>query len=665
MPDPTTLTLGGVPGYILLWLLALASFYLFGRRAYHYFQILRKVRPEKRWDHLTQRVKRFVTYMPGHSRIFEETTIGFAHFFVFWAFVFFALSFFWNLVRGLLPILPIPYADQIPPVGLLLELVAVLGTVGLIVASVRRYFFTPPRLERTHDASLIIVLIAIVLLSFLSVQGFKALGGGEASPWSPAGSVLGAVFARVGSTPAQAPSIAAGLWWLHMVTVLGFLAYLPYSKHLHLLVAPFNVFFSSLDRGSLPPASEGASRLEDFTWREMFNGLACAECGRCDRACPAFNSGFALSPKMIVHNVKGLLATAGTAGDAKFIGEVIRPDELWACAACYSCMERCPVFNEHVHLIVEMRRYLLAQGQLDKRLQEVLMNLKRYGNSFGQSDRARPKWTQGMNFKLKDARKEPVEYLWFVGDYASYDPKAQGVSRAAARVFNAAGLDFGILYEGERNSGNDVRRVGEDGLSELLMTKNKQAFAKAHYRQIVTTDPHTYHALKNEYAMGNGSDGEGKKQSTGTNGSGVQVLHHTELLYSLLQSGKLPVKKKLELTATYHDPCYLGRCNEVYEPPRQLLRALGVQLTEMPRNRSNSYCCGAGGGRIWMEDTPGIKERPAEMRVREAANTGVSTLVTACPKDLVMFQNALKPTGLEGKIAVKDVMEIVEEAIAA
>jgi Fe-S oxidoreductase len=290
---------------------------------------------------------------------------------------------------------------------------------------------------------------------------------------------------------------------------------------------------------------------------------------------------------------------------------------------------------------------------MDKRLQEALMNLKRYGNSFGQSERARAKWTQGLSFKLKDARKEPTEYLWFVGDYASYDPKAQAVTRAAARVFNTAGLDFGILYEGERNSGNDVRRVGEDGLSEMLLGKNLQAFAKAQYRQLVTTDPHTYHALKNEY------------ESNGNGRGNTKVLHHTELLDSLIRSGKLPFKQKLDLTATYHDPCYLGRCNEVYDAPRHVLQALGVKLTEMPRNRGNSYCCGAGGGRIWMEDTPGIKERPAESRVREAAQTGVSTLVTACPKDLVMFQNALKPTGLEGKLIVKDVMELVEEAMAA
>lgn len=655
MPEPTSSTLAGVPGYWFLWVMALASFFLFGRRALRYVQLLRQARPETRWDRLAQRVRRFIRYMPGHSRIFEEreAAIGISHLFVFWAFVLFALSFFWNLIRGLLPILPIPYADQIPAAGLLLEISAVLGVVALAIAAGRRYLFPPPRLERTRDATTILILISIVLLSFLAAQGFRTLGEGS-SGWSPAGAVIAQVFLLAGVAPAQVAPLYASMWWLHMVTVLGFLAYLPYSKHLHLLASPFNVFFSSLEPGSLPPPSEGASQLREMTWRELLNGLACAECGRCDRACPAFSSGFALSPKTVVHQLKQRFIAGNLNGGTKFVGDVATPDEVWACATCYACMEHCPVFNEHVHLIVEMRRYLLAQGEMDKRLQETLVNFKRYGNSFGLSDRARAKWAQGLPWKLKDARKEPVEYLWFVGDYASYDPKAQAVTRATARVLNAAGVDFGILYEGERNSGNDVRRVGEDGLSELLMGKNVQAMGKSKYEQIVTTDPHTYHTLKNEYARENGN-------SKG----GPPVLHHTELLEGLLKSNSLPIKKNLNLTATYHDPCYLGRCNQVYDAPRRVLQALGVNLVEMPRNRSSSYCCGAGGGRIWMEDTPGIKERPAESRVREAAETGASTLVTACPKDLVMFQNALKPTGLEGKIVIKDVMELVDEAMVA
>lgn len=669
MPNPTTFNYFGVPGYLFLWLFALISFYLSGRRALRYVRILRKARPENRWDQPLKRVGLFLTYVLGQRKLFDEPAIGIAHFLIFWAFVFYAVSFFWNLLKGLFPFVPIPYADDVPLWAFALEALGVFALIGLFVAAVRRYIFTPPRLERSRDATLILGLITVLLLSFLMGQGFKVLGEGHASAWTPVGTFFGRIFSALGVPSARALSFFLWSWWIHMITVLGFLAYLPYSKHLHLLASPFSVFFGSLRRGIVSPASEGAARLEEFSWRQLFNGLACAECGRCDRVCSAFNSGFPLSPKMLIHHVKELvctpapahnpaasstsLATDETRVETKFVGDAIKLEELWSCTACYACMERCPVFNEHIPLIVEMRRFLVSKGEVEERLQEALMKLSRYGNSFGQSERVRAKWTQGLDFKIKDARREPVEYLWFTGDYAAYDSRVQEITRASARVFHAAGLDFGLLYEGERNAGNDVRRVGEEGLFEMLMEKNLQALGQAQFQKIVTADPHTYHALKNEYRW---SDGNGQ--------SNANVLHHTELLDNLIQRGKLPLQRKLDLTVTYHDPCYLGRCNGVYEPPRRVLNALGVKLVEMPRNRRNSYCCGAGGGRIWMEDIPGIKERPAESRVREAAALpGVSTLVVACPKDLVMFQDALKTTGLEGKLIVKDMMELVKAAL--
>ena len=280
--------------------------------------------------------------------------------------------------------------------------------------------------------------------------------------------------------------------------------------------------------------------------------------------------------------------------------------------------------------------------------QDALTNVTRYGNSFGQSARNRTKWTTGLDFKVKDARKEPVEYLWFTGDYASYDPRVQGVTRATARLLERAGVSFGILHEAEQNSGNDVRRMGEEGLFEMLVEKNQAALGKAQFQHLLTTDPHTYHALKNEYPRENGR----------------RVVHHTELLAELVEAGKLPLQKQADLKVTYHDPCYLGRYNGVYEAPRRLLAAAGATLVEMPRHGAQGYCCGAGGGRIWAEDAPGVHERPAESRVREAAQlAGVGTLAVSCPKDLVMFVDAAKTAGLEGSLAVRDVAEIVESAL--
>jgi Fe-S oxidoreductase len=297
-----------------------------------------------------------------------------------------------------------------------------------------------------------------------------------------------------------------------------------------------------------------------------------------------------------------------------------------------------------------MRRHLVGQGSVSPTLEDVLVKYNRYGNSFGQSDRSRSKWTQGLDFPIKDARKEPVEYLWFVGDYASFDNRLQNATRATAKIFNKAGLDFGILYEGEKNAGNDVRRIGEEGLFETLKEKNLQSLEKAQFHKIVTTDPHTYNTLKNEYGL----NGE-----TGKKG----VKHYTEVIDDLIQSGRLNFHKKLDYSVTYHDPCYLGRYNGIYQPPRRIVTDTGAKLVEMPRHLSTSYCCGAGGGRIWMEDGTKVKERPAENRIREAVSLdGVHTLVTACPKDVVMFQDAAKTTDNEGKIVVRDLSELVWEA---
>jgi len=609
MPDPA----------IYLWVLTLAAFGLFGAGIFRYVKVLRGARAERRWDHPGRRLELVLVNVLGQKRLLEEPAAGAAHLVIFWAFVFFAASFFWNLLRGLLPFLPVPFADEVPWMRAVLAVSGVLGLAALAVAAVRRYFFPPPRLEKSRDASIILGLIAIVLLSSLAGQWYRI----------------------------SAPAVARAMWWAHMVTVLGFLAYLPYSKHLHLLAAPFGVFFGSLEPGRLPETSAGAARREDFTWRQLFSGLACAECGRCDRACPAFQSGFALSPKMLMHHLKELVRDGG--GNGSFVGDVVKREEIWACTSCLACMQRCPVMNEHLPVLLEMRRHLVEEGDMDQSLQEALKNLARYGNSFGAPARARGKWTQQLNFPIKDARKEPVHYLWFVGDYCSYDPRVAAATCAAARVFKKCGLDFGIMYEGEQNSGNDARLIGEDGLFETLRDKNNKSLAKARFDEIVTTDPHSFQALKHEYPA---------------NGDGPVVTHYTQLLWQMIRQGDLTLNQKLPMKVTYHDPCYLGRYNAIFEAPRHVIAALGLKLVEMPNNRTHAYCCGAGGGRIWMEDPPVFKERPAVTRIREAAALeGVRTLVVVCPKDLVMFQDALKTTGLENRLEVKELSELVEQAM--
>jgi Fe-S oxidoreductase len=286
---------------------------------------------------------------------------------------------------------------------------------------------------------------------------------------------------------------------------------------------------------------------------------------------------------------------------------------------------------------------------VDEELQNALSGLGRYGNSFGKSPRARARWSRKIKPKIKDARKEPAEYIWFVGDYASYSATLTETTQKTAEVFIKAGIDFGMLYDGENNSGNDVRRVGEEGLFEMLAEKNEATLAKCDFKKIITTDPHSYNALKNEYPL--------------TENGQYSVLHYSELLFQLIASGDLTLSKKLDYKVTYHDPCYLGRYNGVYTEPRQVIESTGCELVEMPRHGDRALCCGAGGGRIWMDEGD-IKERPSESRIREAVELdGVTAFVVACPKDITMYRDAVKTLGYEEQLVVLDLIDLVYEAI--
>ncbi len=659
--NPVQVSVLGLPGVGILWGLTLVAFGVFGWRAWRLLGLLRRGRAENRFDQPVRRLGHALRHVLLQPRIFGERSIGLPHFLIFWGFMVYAACFNWALVRGLFPALPIPYPDEVRVVALFLDVFSVLVLVSLGVAIARRLFFAPPHLHLSLDANLILGLIGALMLTTLFGAAFRLVAEDASGPsWTPFGRLLTPAFAAM-SAP-RAHGLAIAMWWAHMTVVLGFFVYLPFSKHLHLFASPFNVFFSS---AATRPAGElaitgagdelaaGAAKWEELTWKQLFSGFSCAECGRCDRACPAAAAGYPLEPQQLIQKLKRHRVATGLAGNGgarpALIGDVITADELWACTTCLACATRCAVWNEQISLVVMLRRHLVSEGAVARTVQDMLSNLNRYGNSFGKSDRMRARWVQASGLKIKDARKEPVEYLWFVGDTASYDPRCEEITRKTAQVFAKAGVDFGLLYEAERNAGNDVRRVGEEGLFDLLREKNVQALAKAKYRAIVTTDPHTLNALKNEYPA---------------NGDRVPVRHYTEVLDELLAAGRLPLKKQLAGKVTYHDPCYLGRYNGIYEPPRRVLRALGLEVVEMPRTRDRSHCCGAGGGRIWMEDTAKIAERPAESRVREAvALPDVTTMVVACPKDIAMFRDAVKTTGQEQNLAVRDLAELVAEAM--
>ncbi|MFI4890510.1 MAG: (Fe-S)-binding protein [Steroidobacterales bacterium] len=481
--------------------------------------------------------------------------------------------------------------------------------------------------------------------------------------WSPVGALVAEAMRAAGLDAAWGGALRHGLWWFHGTVALALVALIPRTKVKHIFTAAASLLVRDplaaqrLPRIPEAQAMPGVAKITDFTWKQLLNLDACTKCGRCHEACPARSVGAPLSPRDVILSLREMANAAlekNALPDAvaldvhgKAPGQVAM-ETLWSCRTCMACVEICPVAIEHIPIIVQMRRKLVEDGAMDPLLQKTLQTIHKTGNSFGESKRKRAAWTKALPFPVKDARKEPVDVLWFVGDYASFDPRNQKVTQTFATLLTEAGVDFGILHDGESNAGNDVRRVGEEGLYELLATANIGALRAARFNTIVTTDPHSFNTIRNEYP-----DFGGK----------YEIQHYTTMLKVLFDAGRLRVTKPLGARVTFHDPCHLGRFNKGYEAPRQLLALLGCELVEMGRCRANSFCCGAGGGRIWIPDPVG-SEKPAQNRIREAAAiSGLEVYVVSCPKDLTMFEDALKTTGNEGKFVVKELIELVREAV--
>jgi len=687
--------------YVLAALTLLAFFWGIYSRVRKY----RRGRAENRFDHLGRRILHALQVVARNATVTRnDRYAGLGHLAIMWGFIVLALgtailTIDYDLVRPIDHTWRFWKGDFYLWYSLVLDLFGVLLIVGVLMMAARRKFFRLPQLDyaradaqgTVYDRGLYVWddWIFLGLLFFVAVTGYLAEGLRiiQGWPdfevrWSPLGAATAAQLAYLGISPARAAASHFYAWWVHAILALGVVAYIPYSKAFHVVIDFFNLVFhneASARRLPEPPpeaATAGYNRLEDFTWKELLSLDACTRCGRCHAACPIQASGMPFSPRDLILDLREYADALAIGSRARLdqqrvkedgrkilfgarvaaidglsvAGGLIKPDSLWPCTTCMACQDVCPVGVEHVPMIVQLRRSLVSQGQLDERLQEAFTNLQRYGNSFGQSERKRAVWTQSLDFKPKDARKEPVEWLWFMGEYACYHPALQNSTRALARLLHIAGVDFGILYEAERNTGNDARRAGEEGLFELLREKNLATLDKAKFNNIFTTDPHVYNTLKNEYPE--------------LNHGRHPVHHYTELLAALLECGRLKVTNPMHSRVTYHDPCYLGRYNGVYEAPRQVLRALGLELKEMPRSRRDSFCCGGGGGRVWMEEIGEAHSRPSENRVKEAAALdGVQMLVVACPKDFVMFTDAVKTAGLEGRLVIRDLADLVAEAV--
>jgi Fe-S oxidoreductase/nitrate reductase gamma subunit len=521
-----------------------------------------------------------------------------------------------------------------------------LGTVliaGLLAMMVRRAILRPQKLVyRAGDWVFVVTLLIIALTGYL-LEGVRiamehpGYNGFQFGGWVAAQAFVGAGRATLGNW-------RHGIWWFHGLLAIAFVASIPFTKAAHMLTSYASLILRDPLAGKRlrPIAPElaqepaGYGTLLDFSALHLLQLDACTKCGRCHDVCPANASGRPLSPRDVILDLR----EQGS----------VHADAVWSCMQCNACVEACPVGIEQAPIINQLRRRLLEDGELDGGLQRTLQQIHSSGNSLGQSRRSRGKWTAELDFHVKDARVEPVDVLWFVGDYASFDPRSQHVTRALARVLHEAQLDFGILYDGESNSGNDVRRAGEEGLFEMLAERNLEQLSSCSFERIMTSDPHSLNTLANEYP---------------DFGARWSVLHHSELLLELLEDGRLAVPRPLGYRVTYHDPCYLGRHNGGYEAPRRLLELLGCELVEMPRNRADSFCCGAGGGQIWIaEPTAPDQERPSENRIREALELGeLDLFVVACPKDVTMYEDAIKTTGSSERLRLRELAELLDEAL--
>lgn len=665
-------------GWIIAFILvALAAVVAFAYALMWRIGVVALGEKEVRWDRPGLRIGNFLLNVFGQRRLLSEP-YGIVHFFIFWGFVFICLGEIPLFFEGLFGI-KVPFLGTNPYFLMIKDIIAAVVILCLLIAAYRRWVLKPPRLYRTAEAAIILILIFCVIVSEWLTSGARvALEPTEATALAPVYNAVAALLR--GSSESTLVGIRDVFWWVHMLILLGFLVYIPNSKHMHLLAAPFNAFFASLQPrgGQIRPMNLedenvtefGVGRIEQFTWKQLLDSLACGECGRCMDNCPASLSGKPLNPKQLLSRQlkehllekgtlmlkKGLTTTGEEAAEkiAKIaetdpkaaeilqkplIGEVVTEDQIWACTTCFSCQEQCPVSNEHVNKIIDMRRYLvMMESNLAPELQLAFRNVEKNYNPWGVGWAGRADWAADLEVKLLSEGGE-VDYLFWVGCAGSFDDRAKKVTAAVVKILKAAGVNFAILGTEEKCCGDFIRRAGNEYLYQSMVMENVETLNGYGVKKIVTACPHCLNTLKNEYPAFGGK---------------YEVVHHTQLIYRLINEGKLPINKNApaeKQRVVYHDSCYLGRYQQEYVAPRALLQLVpGVELVEMDRHRERSFCCGAGGGRMWMEEHLG--ERINNLRAEQALAKNPQVIGANCPFCLTMLEDGVKAKA-ESEVTVK------------
>ena len=675
----------------IIYILAVIAVAAFAYGAYTRYRLWKLGKKEGGSLDLWKRTKAFAVtgLIDGfvHRRIIRDFYPGIMHALLFWGALLLILGTAMDVISHY--IVEFLHGNTYLAFSFLADLGGVMLLVGIILAVVRRYIQKPERLDNILDDATALGFIFIIVLTGFILEGLRILITADHFTQFPImswekWSFLGYGFAKAFEGGSNLIGWYQGLWWFHSFLVIGAIIYISLAFHrlTHIIVSPINVFFRSLaPKGALKTIdlenteTFGAAKIQDFTWKDLLDLDSCTRCGRCQDSCPAHLSGKPLSPKKVIQDLKAVLtkegpsllkvkaavATADKPGEGgnpgggdkpgeterKMIGDVITEDVIWACTTCRACHEQCPVFIEPINKIIEMRRNLvLEQTQFPETAMGALRSMEQRGHPWRGTMATRTDWADGLGIKPLSENKE-VDILYWVGCTGALEERNMKVATAVGKVLKAAGVNFGILGNEETCCGEPARRIGNEYLFQTLAQQNVETLNNYGVKKIVTSCPHCYNTLKNEYPQFKGN---------------FEVVHHTEFIADLIKQGKLKIARKLDKKATYHDSCYLGRYNDIYQAPREILRSVSeTSPLEMQRHMTKGFCCGGGGGRMFMEEQ--IGRRINQMRTEEALKTSAEVLASACPYCLQMFEDAIKALEAEGQIKAMDLAEIMAASL--